>query len=251
MTVQLKPIVTLALLSLTLPGCSALFGTNKLASQTGNQAQMQASAAAERSSALTLAGRSALDQGNAGLAIDAFTRAVTSGEAPAPAFNGLGVAYARIGRFDLAQRYFERAAQIDPADGRYQTNLARLMRSPLFAKRHEADETRALLAQAEDQQAAEARTRQAAAPGQLQRVGANQFFIQTSAPGKGPVRTAMVISRNKIRPAAGVRTVNPETVEASFDAALGKPSGSNPATAGEEKATPRTVQFKSIPAARP
>ena len=243
MIVRLKTCAILAAACLTLPGCSALFGTNKLASQSASQPSQAAAA-----TAFTAAGRDALDKGNTGIAIDAFRRAVTSGEAPAPAFNGLGVAYARLGRFDLARRYFERAAQIDPADGRYQTNLARLMRSPLFARRHEGDETRALMAQAEQQKQVEARTRQAAAPGQLQRLGANQFFIQTAAPAaasKGPVRTALVVARNKAASAVKI-----QTVESAFDAAVGKVAAA-PAPADPDKATPRTVMFKSIPAARP
>lgn len=243
MIVRLKACAILAAACLTLPGCSALFGTNKLASQSASQPNQAATA-----TAFTAAGRDALDKGNTGIAIDAFRRAVTSGEAPAPAFNGLGVAYARLGRFDLAQRYFERAAQIDPADGRYQTNLARLMRSTLFARRHEGDETRALMAQAEQQKQVEARTRQAAAPGQLQRLGANQFFILTAAPAaasKGPVRTALVVARNKAAPA-----VKNQTVESAFDAAVGKAAAA-PAPVDPDKATPRTVMFKTIPAARP
>lgn len=248
MTVPMKPLATLALL-LALPGCSALFGTNKLASQTGSQSQVQAAeaAASVRQAALTDAGRRALDQGNTGLAIEAFTRAVRTGEAPAPAMNGLGVAYARIGRFDLAQRYFQRAAEIDPADSRYQTNLARLMRSPLFARRHEGDQARALLAQANQQEQAEARTRQAAAPGQLQRTGANQFFIQTVAqsPAKGPVRTAMVITRKQTPAAAEAKPVDPKMVEAAFDASVGKT-----AAPAEDKQTPRTIHFTPVPAAK-
>ncbi|WP_296679633.1 tetratricopeptide repeat protein [Novosphingobium sp.] len=239
MTVNLKPVVTLALLSLVLPGCSALFGKNKLTSQTGTEEQIQvaAEAAPVKVAVMTDAGRKALDHGNAGMAIEAFTRAVTSGEAPAPALNGLGVAYARIGRFDLAQRYFQRAAQIDPDEMRYQSNLSRLMRSPLFAKRHQADEANAMLARAEEQQAAAAKTRQAAAPGQLQRVGANQFYIKTAAPtpGAGPVRTAMVITRAKTKPVIEARTI-----EAAFDATV----GTGAPAAVEEKAKTRTIFFK-------
>lgn len=249
MTVPLKSLAVLAVVSLTLPGCSALFGSNKLANQTGSQSGMLAAkdAATLRQTALTDAGRRALDQGNTGIAIDMFTRAVRLGEAPAPAMNGLGVAYARIGRFDLAQRYFQRAAEIDPADARYQNNLARLMRSPLFAKRHEADQTRALMAQASQQQEAESRTRQAAAPGQLQRIGANQFFIQTAAPAqtKGPVRTAMVIARKPAATAVEAKPVDPKMVEAVFDASVGKA-----AAPAEEKQTPRTIHFTPIPAAK-
>ncbi len=247
MTVHLKPVVTLALLCLALPGCSSLFGSNKMAAQTGTAQQMQvaAKAAEARPAVHTMAGRSALDQGSAGIAIESFTRAVTSGEAPAPAFNGLGVAYARIGRYDLAQRYFERAAQIDPVDTRYQANLARLMRSPLYARRFQADETRAMLAKAEGEQAKAAQTRQAAAAAPLQRIGGNQFTLRTVAPaaGSAPVRTAMVVSRAK--PAAPVTA---KSVEAAFDASVGKAESAAPA---EEQAKARTILFKTAAVAKP
>lgn len=247
MTVHLKHIATLAVLGLTLPGCSALFESGRFASRANGEAAKEEMAAAERASVLTNIGRRALDQGSTGLAIEAFQRAAASGEAPAPAFNGLGVAFARIGRFELAQRYFEQAAALDPTDQRYQANLARLMRSPLFAQRHDADRAAEMLAQAERERAAEAKARQAAAPGQLQRVAANQFFIQTAAPDRnaGPVRTAMVISRSRPKPAAEFTSV-----EAAFDAFLSKAkAASEPVT--DDKPTPRTIQFKPVVVARP
>ena len=87
----------------------------------------------------TDAGRSQLAAGQVGLAVESFQRALGSGEPIAPAANGMGVAYARLGRFDLAQRFFEQAMSTDPADTRYADNLARLLRSPLFALRHDRD----------------------------------------------------------------------------------------------------------------
>lgn len=246
MSMRLKTLATLALLSLTLPGCSAIFGKAKLTSQAGGEGQTRSEAARELAGVYTVSGRSALDRGNTGLAIEAFTRAVTSGEAAAPALNGLGVAYARLGRYDLAARYFEQAARIDPTDSRYQSNLVLLMRSPLFAQRHEADEARRVLAQAETANLAEARARETAAPGQLQRVGANQFFIRTAAPvDRGPARMAMVVTRRSAR-----SQVQVQSVEAAFDATVGKHAAAAAAPA-EEKPVSRTVLFKQVSAERP
>lgn len=233
MTIPMKQIAAVAALSLTLPGCSALFGSGNFARHGGQESPKEAPqlASQERPSVLTNMGRRALDQGRTGLAIEAFRRALAGGEEPAAAHNGLGVAYARIGRVDLAQRYFEQAATIDPANARYQANLARLIASPLFARRHDGDRAEALLAQAEKTREVEEAARQAAAPGRLQRVGANQFFIQTAAPAATgqPVRTAMVVTRAKARPAAP---------EPAADAAT-------PAEpAAEAKPTPRTIEFK-------
>ena len=84
-------------------------------------------------------GRSQLADGQVGLAVESFQRALASGEPIAPAANGMGVAYARLGRFDLAQRFFEQAMATDPSEARYADNLARLLRSPLFALRHDRD----------------------------------------------------------------------------------------------------------------
>lgn len=234
----LNTALALALVSLALPACS-LFGSGRMADRTGSEQQMQLTAKvmAERPAAFTDMGRRALNEGSAGMAVEAFTRAVTGGESPAPAFNGLGVAYARMGRFDLAQRYFERAAQIDPADTRYQANLARLMRSSLYAKRHQADEANALLARAEQDRVAKERMAQAAAPGQLQRIGGNQFMIRTAVPASsGPVRTAMVVTAAKSK----VASPKAEAPAKGSDAA----PVDNPAPV-EDAPKSRTVLFKS------
>jgi hypothetical protein len=74
----------------------------------------------------TDAGRSQLAAGQLGLAVESFQRALAS-------------VYARLGRFDLSQRFFEQAMAADPTDTRYADNLARLLRSPLFALRHDRD----------------------------------------------------------------------------------------------------------------
>ena len=130
----------------------------------------------------TEAGRRLLAEGQTGLAIESFRKALAQGEPVAPAVNGLGVAYARIGRFDVAQRYFQQAMASDPANPRYADNLARLMTSSAFAMRHEGDLARAALAASAEQDAraklAEAR---AAAPaaGQLQRVSRGEVRIAT------------------------------------------------------------------------
>lgn len=71
-------------------------------------------------------GRAQLDAGLNALAIEAFRAEIRSNPDSADAYNGLAVAYGRIGRDDLAQRYFETALAKDPANGKAQSNLARL-----------------------------------------------------------------------------------------------------------------------------
>lgn len=78
------------------------------------------------SSEVTDAGRALLDADQPGFAINTFRKALAKGEAPGPALNGLGVAYARIGREDLAIWYFKQAMAFDPGETRYAMNLERI-----------------------------------------------------------------------------------------------------------------------------
>lgn len=71
-------------------------------------------------------GRAQLDAGLDALAIESFRGEIRADPDSADAYNGLAVAYGRIGRDDLAQRYFETALAKDPANIKAQTNLAKL-----------------------------------------------------------------------------------------------------------------------------
>ena len=77
-------------------------------------------------------GRDHLRAGRIGLAIDAYNLALASGEDPAAAYNGLGVAYARLGRSDAAYHFFRKAVMSDPLNAVYSHNLATLMDSRAF-----------------------------------------------------------------------------------------------------------------------
>ena len=56
----------------------------------------------------------------------AFRDAQRTPQFAASAHNGMGVAYAELGRADLAERYFLAAIAAAPEDRRFATNLARL-----------------------------------------------------------------------------------------------------------------------------
>lgn len=71
-------------------------------------------------------GRAHLDAGLDALAIESFRAEIRVNPESADAYNGLAVAYGRIGRDDLAMRYFETALAKDPSNVRAQTNLAKL-----------------------------------------------------------------------------------------------------------------------------
>ncbi len=135
----------------------------------------------------TARGRALLQAGQPGAAIEAFNFALATGEAPAPAYNGLGIAYARIARPDLAYRFFQKAKMSDPANPTYAANLDRLVKSPEFTLDMAPDVTRQPAAVAAPvRQASQAgfaaRPDGAAArsqPGRLQRTGAHQFSLTT------------------------------------------------------------------------
>jgi tetratricopeptide (TPR) repeat protein len=72
------------------------------------------------------AGRNHLVRHRLTQAVTAFRQASYDPALASEAFNGLGVAYARLGRADLARRYFGLAVSADPQDPRYRRNLARV-----------------------------------------------------------------------------------------------------------------------------
>lgn len=90
----------------------------RVAGGTAQEAEQHAQTALE-------AGRRALDQGQTGLAIEAFRQALDAGGSPAPALNGLGVAYARLGDLETAARLFEEASAMAPDQASYHANMAR------------------------------------------------------------------------------------------------------------------------------
>lgn len=186
----------IALIALTAPlgACNSFLGIHF--ARHARSAE-PAVAEAARAAPETDAGRQQLTNGQTGLAIESFQKALASGEPAAPAVNGLGVAYARLGRFELALQYFKQAMDADPSDQRYQANVARLMQSPTFAMRRDGDLVAAQL-QAEQAAAIPAAAQAAsAAPaiGKLQRVSRGEVRIVSAAPEAAPVRTARVDGR--------------------------------------------------------
>ncbi len=115
-----KHILAVALASTLLAGCQSIFG---------HQARLDVrpvgeSAPAASETALA-EGRAALLRGEVGSAITSLRLAAMSPASAAAAHNGLGVAYAMLGRPDVAERYFQRAVLEAPTEARYSANLAR------------------------------------------------------------------------------------------------------------------------------
>ena len=79
-------------------------------------------------------GRSGIETRNYASAITAFRNSALEPEFAAASFNGIAIAYAGIGRNDLAERYFREAVAADPGSERYRNNLATLERSRFEAE---------------------------------------------------------------------------------------------------------------------
>lgn len=144
---------------------------------------------------LTAAGRKQLDSGNLGLAIEAFQQALGRGEPPAPALNGLGVAYARLGRADMADQLFRQAMAEDPANEKYAANLALLAQSQqaIDAAAAAAVRTAEAPAPAAPSAPAAAQPLAVAVPqieGRLVQVAPREFTIRTVRPQPAPARVA-------------------------------------------------------------
>ncbi|MFN3620933.1 tetratricopeptide repeat protein [Sphingorhabdus sp.] len=112
----------------TLAGC-ATFMVAGCATQQNIAPQYrlsEPSANVVEGSSMLQRGRAQLDAGLDALAIESFRAEIRFNPGSVDAYNGLGVAYGRIGRNDLAQRYFEIALAQDPLNSKIQSNLAKL-----------------------------------------------------------------------------------------------------------------------------
>lgn len=128
-------------------------------------------------------GRQHLKDGNISRAVALFQLARMDRDTAAEANNGLAVAYAKLGRPDLAERYFRVAITLEPGDTRYVANLLRLQGHVMMA-RQEVAATRLATAELPAAAPAEpARTRQA---DPVHRVSQGEFRIRTVAPDSAP-----------------------------------------------------------------
>lgn len=165
-------------------GCTALGFPHHQASLPSLRLVGQTSVQAEATSQLALeAGRAYLDNGHPGLAVEAYQRALDAGMSPAPALNGLGVAYARLGQVETARRLFEEAIAIAPERADYAANLGRL---PVPGA---APEPAPAQARAEAPPLAHALVRQGA---RLERVSAHELHLVTLAPRDSAVHLGMM-----------------------------------------------------------
>lgn len=208
---QKKHVRAIALIACSLPlgACSSLFGIHF--ARSAPKAEAVASRGGD-----TDAGRRQLAEGQIGLAIESFQKALAAGEPTAPAANGLGVAFARLGRFELALGYFQRAMAADPTDARYAANIGRLTRSAAMQMRHDQDLAAAAQKASEAQAGRLAAVQPATARvdrGKLERVSRGEVRIATVAPQTAPARSAGLPVDRRFRPLVRVTFAKPAGVQ--------------------------------------
>lgn len=122
----MKPATTLVLAALAtgLGGCQSIINAFDFSrNSSASQYQIGASDLEE--------GREHLRAGRTGNALAPLHRAALNPQTSGEAINALGVAYAKLGRADLAERYFLAAVKVDGSNERYAANLDRFYRSDL------------------------------------------------------------------------------------------------------------------------
>ncbi|WP_156500365.1 tetratricopeptide repeat protein [Croceicoccus bisphenolivorans] len=117
---KIATIAGLVLAATSLGGCQSIFGSGT-ASADLNDIDMTD----YFQQRLTM-GKLHLQGGRPTRAIVAFRQASYDPRFAGEAFNGMAIAYDRIGRADLAARYFAQAVEAAPGDERFARNLARL-----------------------------------------------------------------------------------------------------------------------------
>lgn len=141
-------------------------------------------------------GRAYLRSGQLAAAVASFRIARTDPTTAAEASNGLGVAYAKIGRMDLADRYFRTAMELKPSEDRFAANLLRLQRDVMLARRS-VPELPAELAVA-DRAREQAVSAERAVPRQIAaRVRQPEILIVTGK-AQAPAPTMEVASRKPV-----------------------------------------------------
>jgi tetratricopeptide (TPR) repeat protein len=234
-------------LLLSLGGCQ-FFG--KLNIAHGGSQEQQRAAQTTRTMASSLAeGREHLRANRNGLAIDAFNLALVRGEDPAAAYNGLGVAYARVGRNDLAYRFFKKASTSDPDNPVYASNLIRLVDSPAFAL-NQIDRAPATPPARLADKPVSASAAAPRVPGKLHREGRGQFTLTTrpdeamTAPDQRGAAMPQVAARTKVpnAPLAPATPTDESVVAKSADPVATPASGKRKVIDVAPAATAQPVQ---------
>jgi tetratricopeptide (TPR) repeat protein len=232
----------------SLGGCQFLGKLN--IARGGSQEPQQAATAASAMPSSLAEGREHLRANRNGLAIDAFNLALVRGEDPAAAYNGLGVAYARVGRGDLAYRFFKKANNSDPDNPVYASNLIRLVDSPDFAL-NQIDRAPAAPPARVTERPVAAGSAAAAprVPGKLYREGRGQISLTTrpDTAATAPEQRSAAMTQVAARPAHLKASATP-VVTADETAT---PKSVEPAAAAPTSGKRKVIEFAPAAPAQP
>lgn len=168
-------------------------------------------------------GRLALKAGYNARAIQQFRLAAMDEKSAPEAFNGLGVAYARLGRADLAERYFKMAVSLDSSNPKFAANLDHFYNSAL------GNSSRALAMREREAQAVLASAADAAA---------DQGLLAKVEPATSERRGAVTLERAPVRitrtSGHEVRIATQQNVAVTRGTVPAMGSRSNPVSAPDE-----------------
>lgn len=205
-------LTALAAASLGLSGCQAFFGSSHAQAEAPNVDM------GDYFEGRLAVGRYYLEKGLVTKAIIAFRQASYHPDFAGEAYNGMAVAYDRLGRADLAHRYFTMAVAAAPKDARFTRNLARLEGSmPIMPDRPSAQQVEMAELEMPELPAVDEQPEHRGAI----TIGALPGSSPVSV-GKVPNKSVKVASREAAEAAAPVRTVSrPAVVKVgSADGAL-------------------------------
>lgn len=184
-------------------------------------------------------GRAALQDGQLVAAIGPLRAALLDPATRAPASNALGVAYAQLGREDLAEQYFKSAIAADPSDNRFVANLLRLQHAVL-ARKAQSDAARLAAREGETTPSAagfivekpDALAERSRMAGNVERRSRGEVFITSATTPAVPTATVAYAARPNAAKA-------PESVPAATPAApkarlVDNPFGDQPSAASGE-----------------
>jgi tetratricopeptide (TPR) repeat protein len=115
-----------AAITLGLGGCSSIFHNSKHSARGVSDPSMDQANLADYFAGRIALGKQMLDAKNYGGALATFRQARFDPRYAAEAYNGMGVAYARLGREDLAERFFATALQQEPTNAKFAANVQRI-----------------------------------------------------------------------------------------------------------------------------
>lgn len=211
----MKKIVAAALVATLVSGCQSIFGHHaKLEVRPVGAESTEASARIALEE-----GRQSLMRGNVASAIMELKSAALDPDTAAAAHNGLGAAYAMLGRGDLAERYFQQATAEDPTESKYSSNLAKFYRSrEAVLARSPSDQPQLQKAQAN----VETRETVALKPAEhVIRTGSTSVRVAASTQTAAMTRVSVnEVSIRTISPTAGPAVVNGQRRNPRFSSSV-------------------------------